>query len=462
MLERIFLIQHGVPVTARPLAEPGANASVRLAFAETAHVLHDCAMAVARAIRVLARFTQAILEAVTAVDTEVEPHGLKLSGLYDTFMERLEDLLKSTDRSNEALVRFDGLITQTLSYPPVLNYVFLRHIIPFIMRHNAMGLSSRAVIMTTGRPTLANIRLNVLEIADLARRFRNYVLDGRAHFSLDGLVEIWGLSQDKRSKLCDALNTIVFDLDGSSCFSFKDTVDEAMGLAREARAGILVAATQLSACTRDPMLLMTFKETVSYTHSFMQKTVIAMNHLAAFICALYSAVYHTDTDKFDACADRANAAYAAFRYELADLFIHGEHAAESVQAFDKFLRSRLSFSLPLVRAVSKRTVSPVVKICKRVLPLPCSKLTKLRDTLEEMRGNVFAAGKLISNLQDEVPDLLSPTGGLIGDLAYKADACDWVYLVELMQLFHDRYMDVKGAADDLQDIASEIEQVVVG
>ncbi|KAL1691796.1 hypothetical protein GGG16DRAFT_124566 [Schizophyllum commune] len=455
MLERIFLIQHGVPVIGRPLAGLGANASVRLAFAETGQALHDCAMAVARAIRVLARFTQAMLEAVKAIDTEVEPHGLKLSGLYDTFVERLEDLLKSTDRSNEALVRFDGLITQTLSYPPVLNYVLIKHLIPFIMRHNAMELSSRAIIMTTGRPTLVNIRLNVLENADLARRLRNYASDGRAHFSMDGLVEVWRLSQDKRSKLCDALNII-------GCFNFKDTVDEAMGLAREARAGILVAATQLSACTRDPMLLMTFKETVSYTHGFMQKTVIAMNHLAAFICALYSAVYHTDTDKFDACADRANAAYAAFRHELADLFIHGEHAAESVQAFDKFLRSRLSFSPPIVRAVTKRTVSPVVKICKRVLPLPCSKLTKLRDTLEEMRGNVFAAGKLISNLQDEVPDLLSPTGGLIGDPAYKLDACDWVYLVELMQLFHDRYMDVKGAADDLQDIASEIEKVVVG
>ncbi|KAL1679021.1 hypothetical protein EV122DRAFT_210829 [Schizophyllum commune] len=462
MLERIFLIQHGVPVIGRPLAGLGANASVRLTFAETGQALHDCAMAVARAIRVLARFTQAMLEAVKAVDTEVEPHGLKLSGLYDTFVERLEDLLKSTDRSNEALVRFDGLITQTLSYPPVSNYVLIKHLIPFIMRHNAMELSSRAVIMTTGRPTLANIRLTVLEIADMTRHLRNHVSDGRAHFSLNGLVEIWGLSQGKRSKLCDALNTIVFDLDGSGCFSFKDTVDEALGLAREARAGILVAAMQLSACTRDPMLLMTFKETVSYTQSFMQKTVVAMNHLAAFICAIYSAVYHTDTDNFDACADRANAAYAAFRHELADLFIHGEHAAESVQAFDKFLRSRLSFSPPIVRAVTKRTVSPVVKICKRVLPLPCSKLTKLRDTLEEMRGNVFATGKLISNLQDEVPDLLSPTGGFIGDPAYKADAGDWVYLVELMQLFHDRYMDVKGAADDLQDIASEIEQVVVG
>ncbi|KAI5890096.1 uncharacterized protein SCHCODRAFT_02546243 [Schizophyllum commune H4-8] len=461
MLERIFLIQHGVPVIARPLAEPGANTSVRLAFADTAHVLHVCAMAVARVVRVLARFTQAMLEAVTAVDTEVEPHGLKLSGLYDTFMERLENLLKSIDRSNEALVRLDGLITQTLSYPPVFNYVFLRHIIPFIMRHNAIRLSSRAIIMTAGRPTLANIRLTVLEIADMAHRLRNHASDGRAHFSLDGLVEIWGLSQDKRSKLCDALNTIVFDLDGSGCFAFVGTVDEALRFARESRACILFAAMQLSALTRDPMLLMTFKEIVSYSHCFIQKSVIILGHLAAFIRAIHCSIYNTDTDQFGPCVDRANDAYAALRYELADLF-HGAHAAESVQAFDNFLRSRLSISPPLVRAVSKRTVSPVLKICKRVLPLHRTKLTKLRDTLAEMRGSVFATGRLIANLQVEVPDLLSPKGGFIGDLERKLDAGDWVYLVGLMQFFQEKYLDVKDALDDLKDIADEIGQVVMG
>ena len=104
----------------------------------------------------------------------------------------------------------------------------------------------------------------------------------------------------------------------------------------------------------------------------------------------------------------------------------------------------------------------VCRLCKRVLPSRPrhrNKLTELHGTLDELQWSVFATGKLISNLQDEVPDLMNPKGGFIKHLAYKINAGNWVYLVELMDLLQENYVDVKGAADSLKRMAAEIEQV---
>ena len=223
----------------------------------------------------------------------------------------------------------------------------------------------------------------------------------------------------------------------------------------------MVAAMELSECTRDPRLLIALKETAGHAQGFIQKAAIAMDALAAFICAIHSIAYSSDQGQLVASVDRANDAYAAFQDKLADLVPQGEHAAEAVQAFDKLLRRRLS-GPPLVRAVRKCTVTPVVRLCKRVLPSRHrhrNKLTELHDTLDELQWSVFATGKLISHLQDEVPDLMNRKGGFVGYLADKIDDGDWVYLVELMDYLQENYLDVKDAADSLKRMADEIAQV---
>ncbi|KAI5835402.1 hypothetical protein K523DRAFT_228345, partial [Schizophyllum commune Tattone D] len=243
------------------------------------------------------------------------------------------------------------------------------------------------------------------------------------------------------------------------CFASIDTVDRALRFARDVKYNTMVADMQLSGCTRDPRLLIAFKETAGHTRGFIQKAAIAMDALAAFILATHCSAYCTDP--LAASINRANDAYAALQDELADLLPHSEHAAEAVQAFDKLLHRRLS-GLPLVRAVSKRTVTPVVRLCKRVLPSRPrhrTKLSKLRDTLDEMQWSVFATGKLMSYLQDEVPDLMNPKGEFTAHLAYKINTGNWVYLVELMYLLQENYLDVKDAAHSLKSMAAEIEQV---
>ncbi|KAL1710283.1 hypothetical protein EV121DRAFT_193400 [Schizophyllum commune] len=243
------------------------------------------------------------------------------------------------------------------------------------------------------------------------------------------------------------------------CFAFIDTVNEALRFARDLKVNTMVATMQLSGCTRDPRLLIAFKETAGHARGFIQKAAIAMDTLAAFILATNSSAYCTDP--LAASIIRANDAYAALQDELADLLPISEHAAEAVQAFDKLLHRRLS-GPPLVRAVRKRTVAPVVRFYKRVLlsrPLHRTKLSKLRDTLDEMQWSVFATGKVISYLQDEVPDLMNPKGGFTEHLAHKINAGDWVYLVELMDLLQENYLDVKDAADSLRRMAADIEQV---
>ncbi|KAI5890084.1 uncharacterized protein SCHCODRAFT_02690097 [Schizophyllum commune H4-8] len=255
--------------------------------------------------------------------------------------------------------------------------------------------------------------------------------------------------------VAERTQTAMQELEG--CFAFIDTVDEALRFAHDVKANTLSSAMQLSGCTRDSRLLIAFKETANHTHSFILKAAITMEALAAFIRATHCSVYHTGTTQLNASVDRANDAYAAFQTELADLLPHSEHAAGAVQAFDKLLQRRLS-GPPLVRAVSKRAAS----LCKRVLPSRRrhrTKLAKLRDTLDEMQWSVFATGKLMSHLQHQVPDLLNREAGFVGYLAYKLDACDWVYLVELMDLLQEKYLDVKDAADYFKDMAAEMEQV---
>ncbi|KAL1679033.1 hypothetical protein EV122DRAFT_210896 [Schizophyllum commune] len=245
------------------------------------------------------------------------------------------------------------------------------------------------------------------------------------------------------------------------CFAFIDTVDKALRFAHDVKYNTMAAAMQLSECTRDPRLLIAFKETAGHAQGFIQKAAITMDALAAFICAIHSFAYSSEEDQFVASIDRANDAYAAFQDKLADLVPHSEQTSESVQAFDKLLRRRLS-GPPLVRAVRKRTVTPVVRLCKRALssrPRHRSKLSKLRNTLDELKWCVFATGKLISHLQDEVPDLMNRKGGFVGYLADKIDDGDWVYLVELMDYLQENYLDVKDAADSLKRMAAEIAQV---
>ncbi|KAI4517840.1 hypothetical protein K525DRAFT_273227 [Schizophyllum commune Loenen D] len=243
--------------------------------------------------------------------------------------------------------------------------------------------------------------------------------------------------------VAERTQTAMQDLEG--CFAFIDTVDRALRFARDVKYNTMVADMQLSGCTRDPRLLIAFKETAGHTRGFIQKAAIAMDALAAFILATHCSAYCTDPPP-----GRARGPPSPQRTR-----------SGSRAGLDKLLHRRLS-GLPLVRAVSKRTVTPVVRLCKRVLPSRPrhrTKLSKLRDTLDEMQWSVFATGKLMSYLQDEVPDLMNPKGGFIEHLAYKINTGNWVYLVELMDLLQENYPDVKGTPDSLKRMAAEIEQV---
>ncbi|KAL1719823.1 hypothetical protein EV715DRAFT_198522 [Schizophyllum commune] len=215
MLERVFLLQHSLPPIARQLASSTIDVSVRSAFGDTVRSLHDCARTIARAMGTLARFTQAVSEAWMVEESDLDSRITKIGPLFDTFADHLENVLKLTDRCIDDLAKFEDIIDHTLSYPPGVDYVLSNLFIPFIARHNVAELSPRAVMVTTGRSTLVNIRLNVLEIADLARHLQNYALETRVHSSLEALVNIRMQPLDERSALWSAMNAVVFDLDGS-------------------------------------------------------------------------------------------------------------------------------------------------------------------------------------------------------------------------------------------------------
>ena len=212
MRSRIYMLQNVLPSVAEQLAESTTDASVRSAFQSAIKDLRDCATAVTDATDALSHFTRAISQSFMTDDSPIDPYILEIGKLYEAYMDRLEDVLGSAGRSSDALGRLDGIIIHAMSYPLVVDYVFVNVLFPFIARHRLVDLSSRAIMLTTGRTTLHNVRSNVHEIADLARLLKAYAADARAHFRLDAIVGIRALPTDKRLALNAALDAVYFDL----------------------------------------------------------------------------------------------------------------------------------------------------------------------------------------------------------------------------------------------------------
>ncbi|KAL1679017.1 hypothetical protein EV122DRAFT_210863 [Schizophyllum commune] len=216
MTDRIFMLQDGLPRVADRLAAATTDKPVRLAAINALHATRDCATNVGHALDALSKLTLAISKSFVDVDAELDPRVGEIGVLYEAFLDCLGNVLDSADQSNDAWSKLEDITVQTLSYPPVMNYFFVHFLFPFITRHNLVDLSSRAVMLTSGRTTLANARLNVLEIADLARHLEAYASDSRANFRVEVLAGIRAQTTDRRTILISALDAVWSELDGAS------------------------------------------------------------------------------------------------------------------------------------------------------------------------------------------------------------------------------------------------------
>ncbi|KAL1729501.1 hypothetical protein EV714DRAFT_284832 [Schizophyllum commune] len=198
--DRMFMLQDCLPTAARQLAEATTDASLHSAFIYALHDLCDCATALAHAMGALSYFTGAISQSFMSVDAELDPFILEIGTLYDAFINCLEDL--------------EDMVVQTLSYPPCIDHMLVKYIFPFIARHWIIDLSPRAIMLTAGRSTLVDVRLTVLEIADLLRVLKTYASDARAHFRPEVLASIRAQPLDTRTALSSALDAVTRDLRG--------------------------------------------------------------------------------------------------------------------------------------------------------------------------------------------------------------------------------------------------------
>ena len=208
------MLQDRLPSAARQLSEATTDVSLHSAFISALHDLCDCATALAHAMGALSYFTGAISQSFMSVDAELDPLILETGKLYDAFIACLEDVLSLADRSNVALLRLEDMVVQTLSYPPCIDHMLVKYIFPFIARHWIIDLSPRAIMLTAGRSTLVDVRLTVLEIADLLRVLKTYASDARAHFRPEVLASIRAQPSDTRTALSSALDAVTRDLRG--------------------------------------------------------------------------------------------------------------------------------------------------------------------------------------------------------------------------------------------------------
>ncbi|KAL1759951.1 hypothetical protein FB107DRAFT_204190 [Schizophyllum commune] len=213
--DRIFMLQDGLPKVADRLAAATTDTPVRSAAVNALNATRDCATNVGHAMDALSKFTRAISKSFMDVDGELDPHVREIGLLYEAFLDRLDNVLDSADRSNSAWSKLEDVMVHTLSYPPVVDYVFVHVLLPFMTRHKLVDLPSRAFMLTSGRTTLANARLNVQEIADLARHLITYASDSRANFRVEVLAGIRAQTVDKRTILISALDAVYSELRGA-------------------------------------------------------------------------------------------------------------------------------------------------------------------------------------------------------------------------------------------------------
>ncbi|TRM68958.1 hypothetical protein BD626DRAFT_472475 [Schizophyllum amplum] len=215
ILDRMYLIQEAVGDVSRQLAAATDDSHLLFVFKDTMLLVRDCALDTSRATDALARFTQAVSSSFTALDVHLDVHLSNIGIRYQAYLDCLEELLTKSIRAVDALLTLDDCVAHTLSYALIIHYIMLHVLIPLNTWLYLIEPSSRAIMLTRGRTTLASIRENVVEIEDSIRLLQSYASDARAHFRPGILSDIRGEPLEKRMELDSALEAVESHLWGS-------------------------------------------------------------------------------------------------------------------------------------------------------------------------------------------------------------------------------------------------------
>ncbi|KAL1744831.1 hypothetical protein HDZ31DRAFT_63723 [Schizophyllum fasciatum] len=188
----------------------------RTDFLEMMDRVHGCAMKLLQALSTLPMLLNSIAYLFVAPewpDIDRQPDNYYLGRLHT--LENLTKLVHACEATSQMLRDIDKNFARALAYLPGVHQVMMNVVFPFAAKYR-MRLSPRAVMLTSGRATLAVVRDTVDRLRNLAAAFMCITKDVLGTFDPHGdvLREIRARSWYWRSALQYAVHKIGEELEG--------------------------------------------------------------------------------------------------------------------------------------------------------------------------------------------------------------------------------------------------------
>ncbi|KAI4520253.1 hypothetical protein K525DRAFT_204124 [Schizophyllum commune Loenen D] len=205
---------------ARQLAASARDSKVAKAFQETVHLLRTAFFEASNAVDTLADVIQPLSMCVVPLDDELTGWLWQIRDMYQYVINAWGDAIGAFNRAIDALCKLDQIIARSFTSSSPVRRALYKASLPVVARCKLVKPSPRVIILTAGRATLANIRSNMLALADLAQDIQTATFEARSKFLLDVKDEkaLEGdTSQDEHwTALANDVDAAVNDLDDVS------------------------------------------------------------------------------------------------------------------------------------------------------------------------------------------------------------------------------------------------------
>ncbi|KAL1719836.1 hypothetical protein EV715DRAFT_272478 [Schizophyllum commune] len=205
---------------ARQLAASARDSKVAKAFQETVHLLRTAFFEASNAVDTLADVMQPLSMCVVPPDDELTGWLWQVRDMYQYVINAWGDAIGAFNRAIDALCKLDQAIARSFTSTSPVRRALYKASLPVVTRCKLVKPSPRVIVLTAGRATLANIRANVVTLADLAQDIQTATFEARSKFLLDVKNEkaVEGdASQDKGwATLANDVDVAINDLDDVS------------------------------------------------------------------------------------------------------------------------------------------------------------------------------------------------------------------------------------------------------
>ncbi|KAI5890093.1 uncharacterized protein SCHCODRAFT_02630837 [Schizophyllum commune H4-8] len=218
MLGYMHSVKADLLAFARQLAASTRDSKAAKTFHETVHLLRTAYFDASTAVDTLADVIQPLSMCVVPEGDELTGWLWQIKDMYQYVINAWGDAIGAFNRAIEALGKLDQVIARSFTSSSPVRRALFKASLP--VRCKLVKPSPRVSMLTTGRATVADLRLNVLALADVAQDVQTAAFEARSKFLLDVKDEKAlkaDTDQDERwTRLNNEIDSAIQELDGVS------------------------------------------------------------------------------------------------------------------------------------------------------------------------------------------------------------------------------------------------------